>query len=567
MINFQNNHPETGIRRHSIIGMFILICSVNFLSPGYSFGYGEQMLLSIKGISWADKNAFVGDWFNNKAPQPHVLFDVITYLGEKIHFLAGVYFLYYLASCYAFALGTALLAKLWLPRQFQYLQHLVNVLVVVGPVFLLGTFLTIHFQAVPNMAGGCIAYLGIACLLTRNDRMAAFAIVAASALHLQHGIAVASVALLFVAFGLVNNRRLVIGASLISLSISFAVAINRRLLSGSSEIAHAVAEVASPGHFNVEIWSSFGIISGLIVLALAVLNFTFRDSENHRVRKVVLFLIITCGPVIGIVSDLNDIEPFQSLARSFFVYRFSMLLTPFACWFIVRQLVIAFTARPLISVTSLGIFSFSYHRYFLTTYPVFPKLGSWWIILTICSAAMIIRFVPDQFSWRERISSGLCCGIFIFIFTLGFLNFKNHWPQIDYSETDNAVILSRSMSTALQSNDVLASDPSIPWIRILTRRAIVVDCKGVPYGGEPWNEYIRRLGVLGVSRPDTCSGYKQLSLEKILKLPNSVGATTVLLIPDDIAYPSAREQLTIRWSSGGPNPWLIFELPQQSYAQ
>lgn len=120
------------------------------------------------------------------------------------------------------------------------------------------------------------------------------------------------------------------------------------------------------------------------------------------------------------------------------------------------------------------------------------------------------------------------------------------------------------MSTALHPTDVLASDPSIPWIRILTRRAIVADCKGAPYGGAHWSEYIRRLNVLGVSRPDTCIGYKQLSLERILEFPKSVGATTVLLIPDDVAYPFARERLPLRWSSGGPNPWLIFDLPQQS---
>jgi hypothetical protein len=564
MINFQNNHPETGIRRHSIIGMFILICSVNFLSPGYSFGYGEQMLLSIKGISWADKNAFVGDWFNDKAPQPHVLFDVITYIGEKTHFLAGIYFVYYLASCFAFALGTALLAKLWLPRQFQYLQHFVNILVVVGPVFLLGTFLTIHFQAVPNMAGGCIAYLGLACLLTKNDRLAAFAIATASAIHLQHGIAIASVGLLFVVFGLVKNKRLIIGASLISLSVSFAIAVNRQLLSGSSEIAHAVAEVGSTGHFNVETWPTFGIISGLTVLGLAVLNFTIADSVSHRIRKTFLFAIIMCGPVIGIVSDLNNIEPFQSLARSFFVYRYSMLLAPFACWFIVRQLVIACTAKPLISVASLGVFGFSYYRYFLTTNTDFPKLGSWWLVLIICLVVAIVRLLPDRLRWRNPISVTLFSGLFTLMFTLGFLNFENHWPQIDYSASDNAVILSRSMSTALQPDDVLASDPSIPWIRILTRRAIVADCKGAPYGGEPWDEYIRRLKVLGVTLPNVCVGYKELSLERILEFPQSVGATTVLLIPDDVAYRSAQEQLAIRWSSGGSNPWLIFELPQQS---
>jgi hypothetical protein len=552
---------EYGVREHTFIGTLVLLLAVNFLTPGYQFGYGEQMLLSIKGISWADSTAFNGDWFNDFAPQPHVLFDVITFVGEKISFLAGVYLVYYIASCLAFALGTAILAQAWLPKSHQYLQHLVNILVVIGPVFLLGTFLTIHFQAVPNMAGGCLAYLAVACLLTNRWNLAAFSIVGCSFLHLQHGIAISSIAFLFLLFNLINRKKLIVYSSILSLLISLSTAIYRDLLSGSSEIANEAAEIGSTGHLNVETWTTPAIVSGLIVLSFSVMNFLIKKTHEKRLRVTILFASIFCGPFIGIMSDLNNIEPLQSLARSLFIYRYSMILAPFACWFIVRQISIAYTASFPIANVSLLVFGLSFVQYFSTTFTNFPELGSLWLTLSIVITVLVTKFSSQRLNLDHRISIVVFFGIVVLIFGMGIDKFNNFWPKIDYAETDNAVIVSRSMSTALRQDDVLASDPSIPWIRILTRRAIVADCKGVPYGGAPWHEYTRRLRALGVEQPNVCSGFKTLTLQKILDLPHSVGASTILLLPDDLAYEAAKSELSIRWTSGGKSPWLIFELP------
>lgn len=549
------------VKHQSFLGTAVILLAVNFLTPGYSFGYGEQMLLSVKGISWADRNAFVGDWFNDHAPQPHIVFDVITYFGEKINFLAGVYLLYYVASCFAFALATALLAEKWLPQRLQYLQHLVNTLCVVGPVFLLGTFLTIHFQSVPNMAGGCLVYLTIACLITNRESLAAAAMPLTALMHLQHGIGVASIAILFIVFGLVERKKLILLSSAISLGISFAFAFSRDLLSGSSEIAGEAAEIGSTGHLNVETWTTPVIIGGLFVIGLAVLNFVLKDSHGRRGRITIAVTIIALGPVIGIVADLYNIEPFQSLARSFFIYRYSMFLAPFSCWFLVRNLAKAGNDNLYLALTSFAIFIAGFIGYFSVTYSNFPRLKSAWVLAGLASLAGAIQLTEKKsFS---RLNYGLVPMAYLAIISsiLGFAQFGSRWPQVGFSSTDNAVTISRSMGMALNSYDVLASDPSIPWIRPLTRRAIVADCKGVPYGGKPWYEYTRRLRALGVDKPNVCLGYKALPLGKLVELRQSVGATAVLLLPDDAAYRDAKKSLTVRWSSGGENPWIIFELP------
>ena len=519
------------------------------------------MVLSIKAISWADRSAFVGDWFNNQAPQPHVLFDAITFLGEKMNFLAGVYFLYYLASCLVFAVGTAILAEIWLPKKLQFLQHIVNVLVVTGPVFLLGTFLTIHFQAVPNMAGACLVYLSVACLITNKEKEASCLMVLTGLFHLQHGIIISIIGLLFVVFGLVGRKKLIAKSSITTLAVSMSIAVYRDLLSGSSEIAHEVSEIGSTSHFNVETWGHSVISGGLFVLALAVLNFFLSDNKSRRVRKFALFLLVALGPVVGIISDLNNIEPIQSMARSLFVYRFSMVLAPFACWFIVRQFAYAMTKKLVFALCASVILLVSFHRYFSVSYTDFPSLGSWQASLCLCGLVFFGRILSRPVFTSDKVLPSIFVVLLIITMGVGISKFHSTWPKIDYSAADNAVIISRSMSKALMPNDVLAADPSIPWLRLLTRRAIVADCKGAPYGGNPWNEFTRRLRALGVDRPNTCIGYKTQPLSAFLKLRDSVGATTLLLLPDDNAYNDAREQLIIRWSSGGNAPWLIFELP------
>src|SRR5918999_1265279 len=51
---------------------------------GYSFMLFDQTVYSLRGIALADPSAYRFDWFTRTVPQPHWLFDAITYLGALL---------------------------------------------------------------------------------------------------------------------------------------------------------------------------------------------------------------------------------------------------------------------------------------------------------------------------------------------------------------------------------------------------------------------------------------------------------------------------------------------------
>ena len=552
-----------GVRGHTTIGVLTILAGVFFGTDGYLVGYYEQTLLSVHGISLADKTAFVGDWFNMNAPQPHMFFDLVTYVGEKLQFLDGIYFLYYLASCTMFALGTAFLARHWLPERLQWMQHLVNLLATIGPSFSLGTFLAIHMEAVPNMAGACAAYLGLACLITRRWTWLAFMLPVTAVLHLQHGIGLASIVLLAVLFGVVERRLMLVASSVFAFFIAGYMVIERGLLSGSTEIAKDVAEVGSTGHFNAEVWGTQVIRSGIFLIALAVLTFVLDSRSSTGRRTTVVFALTGLVPVLGVFSDLWNIEPVQSLSRSFFVYRFSMYLAPFAYWLIVRMLSGAASeglrsAFPkfVVALTALWI----------VTHLVFSWTGAYvhrdeFLSFTVLVVA--VRFASLHPSTPTRtLDAGTGVIAVIILFMSATDVHRLEWPHLSLPRTDHNVIRTTRIAQKLGPNDVVATDPSISWMRLFLRRAIVVDCHGTPYGGDAWWEYRRRLRALGVEKPNVCTGFNDLTIERIVTLRASVGATKILLTPNSAAFDEAKRMLPIRWKALDGSGWTLFEIPR-----
>jgi hypothetical protein len=85
---------------------------------GYSAGGMDHLVLSPLGLHWYRPDWFANDWIFANAPQPHWLFDVITWLSAEVGGLKGVavaYLLYWMLSVTAFGLATAILAKAWAP--------------------------------------------------------------------------------------------------------------------------------------------------------------------------------------------------------------------------------------------------------------------------------------------------------------------------------------------------------------------------------------------------------------------------------------------------------------------
>ena len=251
-----------------------------YVLSGYVYGYSDHTLLSIKGISWADHSAFVNDWFNERVPQPHWLFDLLTYAGERTGHLPAVYFLYTLSGLAFFGLGTAWLAEYWLAPGRRALSLGVPVLMALGPTFALGTFLPFLTQALPNNLGGLMAYAAVAALITGRTRTACALALATGIVHVQHGVVLAGVLVLaaLLAKGSWRSRLPLVGTAGALLLLSIVVSTARGLASGNADMIEACT-VASIGHCNANTWPWVVVRDGLLMVvgAAAVVALRWRD--------------------------------------------------------------------------------------------------------------------------------------------------------------------------------------------------------------------------------------------------------------------------------------------------
>lgn len=555
------------------VGTVVLVASMQLLTPGYMFGYGEQVLLSMKGISWADPTAFVNDWFNDAAPQPHVLYDVITWFAESILRRAEVYFLLWVGSLAAFALATALLAEVWLPAKLRWLQFLVLVLAAAGPNFALGTFLDLHFEAVPNGIGGCLGLLSAALLLRARWRLAAVAAVATTAIHIQHGFIAA--ALLLAAFVFADDRRRVRAYPLVIALIAaivLGVSLARGLFVGNTDFAD-VCELASPGHCNPETWSVFLIASGVAVLALGAAAVWLAPTRDRL--AVVLVTAPALTALTALVSDLLDVPVLADLSRRIFAYRFVMAVAPFACWAVVLLFARAWTARrtgPARAFAVLGVFALLAWlnlKFAHVARPPYSSALATWVGLGtgVAAAALLLGSRPHRHerSPNRRLAPVLASVVLVAgLPVAGIATGSYNHLAIGYHDYDGAPALGAEIAAALPVGSVLASPPNLYWVPLLTRRAVVGTCKHIPYGGAPWREYRARMAALGV--PDGygfCSprGYYDLGLDDFERLATEFGATHVLVVPDNRSYAAVRRRWPVVWESGGTMQWVIAEIP------
>ena len=155
--------------------------------------------------------------FARTVPQPHWLFDVVTFLGAKLGVLPWVYLIYWLAGVAAFAVGSVWLTQRFLPGR-PALAAALGPLVVLGPATILGSTTPLLWFADPHMLGGCLAFLALCGLPTDRWRAASLAALAAGAFHIQHGANLAPVLLLtaLLATKAAPRRRLMLAATALS---------------------------------------------------------------------------------------------------------------------------------------------------------------------------------------------------------------------------------------------------------------------------------------------------------------------------------------------------------------
>jgi len=502
---------------------------------GYSFGLFDQTVYSLRGIALADPSAFRNDWFARTVPQPHWLFDVITYLGTRLGMLPAAYLAYWLAGILAFATGSVWLTRRFLPDR-PALAAALGPIVILGPATLLGSTTPLVWFADPHMLGGCLAFLALCGLLTDRWRAASLAALAAGLFHIQHGANLAPVLILtaVLATGATARRRLLLVATALALMAGAAGVAEWRGLHTTGDQWLVTCQRLIPFHCYAPSWGSGYLASGGVVLAAAA---GFAWSARRQWRSVLPAAgLPAAGLLLGVLAERFELGALGRLAAQFNVHRLATLVEPFAAFGLLCLAAGAASAgrpqrisRAVAAVTVLAVWST------MSDSAVRGPRAVAALVVVALTAGVLAWFALPHPARSPQRAVAVLAGLAIVTVAAGA---QGYLGQVGYDRSLPTVQAALAIKATVPDTAVIAAPPDMYWLRSISERSVVADCKAVPYGGPLWDEYMARMRDLGGNCDGRKTGYEQLSPDAIDVLRARYGVTHVLLQDDDpkVAY-------------------------------
>jgi hypothetical protein len=511
---------------------------------GYSFGMEDQAVLSLKGIARADPTAFVGDWFTHAVPQPHWLFDLLTYGGERLGVLPLAYLAWWLASLLAFGLASAWLARRFIPQR-PWLALLVGPLLALGPQTALGSGTALWGFALPQGLGACLGFLTVAALLTGRWRAAAGAAVLTALAHVQHGADLGPILLATAALATLRPRghRLALaGVGLGLIGQAAVVGHLRGIENGGSGWLDA-CRLAIPFHCDANTWNAGVFVGGAVVVGLAL---WFAVAQRGQWRAVLPAVgLPAAGLAVAAVADRLDVPVLGHLAQEYNVYRLAGLVLPVAAvalvWLAARLWEREWAPRPAAAVM------LSWAVWLTLPDSAFHQGGRGAalaaVLLLAALAALTFRSGAPGRENSSAAADGSGAARFLVVGLLllaGCVAGAGLPPMhVGYDRSDPGVAAALAIGHATPPGSVIAADPAVYWLRAVSRRAVVAECKGIAFGGAAWTEDAARIDALGgwACTPGP-RRFADVTPAAIDALHDRYGVTDVLLAGNDpkLAY-------------------------------
>ncbi|MCP2270548.1 DUF6798 domain-containing protein [Actinokineospora diospyrosa] len=508
-------HPRLALVLRAVAGALVL-GFVQHWRYGYSAGNGDHRVLSAQGMHWADPTLFAGDWFLERSPQPHWLFDVVTWFGMEIGKLSTVYVGYWALSLLAFGLATALLARRWAPAHQSTATVLVCFLAGMMPWWLLGTGSPLYPNALPVVLAGCMVYLVVAALFTDHRTFAAVAAVVAAAVHLQQGmvLAILLIGLAAVRFHLGRlpgtgrrrvDRVLLLGGAGCAAVVLFGLWL-RPVAGEISDFAQICTQLI-PYHCEASSWSTHVVWAGMALVGLAVLSCLY-FSRSTIATWAVLIALPAFGLVVGVAADRWNVPMVGELAQGLNVYRLDVVLLPMAVWGLIVPLfapvktwvrLIALGAVIGLGYLLAGSYTFDPRWMFER-----PNGGPWLLLfagaLVVGAAAMAVRArKPGWATGTNGVVHGSALAVvgavLAAVFSAGAPPLRTF--DVVYISDNDIHDWGMAVRRTLPPGAQLISPPLGQYIRMASGRGVVADCKNVPYGGDAWIEYQHRINSIG----------------------------------------------------------------------
>ena len=516
---------------------------------GYSAGWGDHFVLSPEGLSWAHPGAFENDWFMAAAPQPHWFFDVLTYVGESLGALSLVYALFWMAGLVAFAVATVMLAGRFAPAARWPVSVGVALLTAVTPWMIGGTGSPVIAVALPAVLSANLIYLLIAAFLTQRRTFVAVLAPFIAIVHVQQGsIAIVLVGSMLVVDG-VRRRRVDLKLAIaLVLTIGFVVlGLSLRPVAANLADFVEICDTIIPYHCSAHLWPKWDLLATAGLILLCALSAILLPRAERWAWFATVGLA-ALGYTGGFLADALRIPFLGELAQGVNVYRLGAVLLPFAVWgafapFLVRWR--GWRMWALVAVGGAGWVA-------LLATPSWPGgLVRRELLLT---AALLLPLAwhlwrtrrPDTAKTAYSGSAVLVAGLLVVASVASYGGLSVRPANFAFVGDANLRQWGADVRDAVPTGEVLVASPRSEWVKLTTQRAVIADCKNVPYGGAAWEEWQRRLEALGGWKQCVAPGpllYEALPADDLVEIADEFDADFIVVNPGKDETLSALERL------------------------
>ncbi|KJQ53667.1 DUF6798 domain-containing protein [Microbacterium sp. SA39] len=506
---------------------------------GYLAGWADHFVLSTEGINWVRPDAYANDWFMESAPQPHWFFDLLTSFGESLHILPLVYGLYWAAGLLAFGAATAMLARHFVPSASASVGVLVTVVAGLMPWMLGGTGTPVIAIALPAVLSANMIYLLIAGMLTERRLLVVIVGPAISVVHVQQGsiAIVLMVALLIVEA--VRDRRvdwwLALAGGLTAAVVGFGLLI-RPVASNLADFVE-ICDTMIPYHCAAHTWDERDIVSTLGLILLTSLS-VFALPRARRWLWLSTVGLATLGYAGGFAMDALSVPVLGPLAQGVNVYRLAAVLIPFAVWGAVTPLLSrarGWRYVALLAAWGLGWLMILTAWGFVSAGPLISRLVFYTLALLIPFLGFAVLRQLRRDHVRTRPAAALIASVLVLAAAAGNGGLALRAPDFAITPFADFRVWGENAERAVPAGESIVASPQQVWIKFVSERAVIADCKNVPYGGEPWAQWKKRLAELGGYEQclePRAPGYSELSVDALIDLADEYDSDFIAVATD-----------------------------------
>lgn len=540
-------------RSHSFIALVtaaITAILTNWTSQtpyGYNAGYNDHSVLSLEGLRWADPTKFVNDWFMDEAPQPHWFFDSLTFIGQSTGLLSEVYFAFWLGGLIIGGYATAIFARRWIPRQPLVASIAFAVIISLSPWAIVGSASTMIATALPTVVAGHLLYLFLASLLTGRRRIAAVAAVLVGVVHVQQGAVVVVILVVSAIVELAMKRRMPWSLAVAAAATSAVVAFGLWLRPVASNLADfvVVCDTIIPYHCAAHTWSRAHLVASAAFIVLSALSI-FYVSRRRRIIWLTTVGLAAFGLMCGLVVDALSVPFLGTFAQATNIYRLAVVLLPFAIWGLLLPVL-----RPRRGLRGAAVILlwFGLAGLYICLEPW--QLGSQTTKLFLVGVVLVLVLASTyvgplmhsslQRRWLEKSVTLLVTAAFLVTSAIsGGLVVR----PLDITFVPDRALAAwgERVESLVPSGEIILAPSPAHSIRLVTGRAVIADCKTVPYGGDAWTEWKERIDDLGgfdVCLDPGLPGLASFDAHELNAVAEKYDAEYMVISPEQAARESA----------------------------